>query len=674
MKLKGINQFEQHVEKILLGTAVLIAAAIVARQLLWPPEVKLGSQSVSHGDVDRVLVQRATALKSKLNGDTSAGTVSLDDVTTSAVAPEFERALRGDIAPTKSLALTAPNFNGRLVTAASGNAAESWYFVPKIPALQMRGVSQTADALPAEAAKAAKAASPVIAARPEFAEIDGPRDIVWTTPSARIDLKSLRAALAQSDPSASPPLAAVPGVWFQETPYIVDVVFERRERRPDGSWGDAVTVPVFADRPGELSFRDRLSNPPIELRDEVFALLGNDANQREILQPAFYDTINDAFVSPAIEMESGAPGPVDASTATQDLGAARRRLQLRTEMQRKQRQADVLRAELDKLGGPWDDEAERRREKEEEKRKKEQESDGGGGGGGGLPGGGGGGLGGAMGGKNNQEDANAARDEKKRQQERKTKSLQLKRFLSDIAAIEKELGVEPSVSSASPAAAKPVPLSAMDEFLVWAHDMEVIPGQEYQYRCVAKVYNPFFGKGNQLVRDQDASGISSVFTLDSVASEWSSPVTVLPKVRFFVSRSSTGDGGMLGAGSAQLVIFVLQDGRWREENFSVVPGDRIGGIKQKDGKDINFTTDYFLVDVVEDHHPGRSSGASAGKKLGIAVVAPIGGGPVQVRIPSEDMASPERLQLSAQAEAAAMSAASGQGDAKPGSPAGPAGG
>ena len=586
MKLKGINQFEQHVEKILLGAAVAIAGGIVAWQFISAPTAKVGGKTVSPGEVDDMLTARANSLRSNMEAAPSL----LEDIKTDPVAPEFEKSLRGDVAPAKALARTSPNFNGRLVKAASGSSAETWYLVPTIPAVQMLHVYETPDSLTAESAQLAKDASAVIAARPDFEKIDGPRDIVWTTPSAKIDLKALRAALAASDPSANPPKAAVPGVWFQETPYIVDLVFERREKRPDGTWSDPVTVPVFADRSQDLQFRSRLSNPPIELRDEVFALLGNEGNQREILQPSFYDTVNDAFVSPEVQGDSE-PEAEATDTAAADLGAARRRLQLRTELVRKKRQADTIRAEVDKLGGMWDDDLEKKREKEEKDRKRDEDRSSGSGGGGGASGGGGGGLGGAMGGKNNQDDANAARDEKKRQQERKTKSLQLKRFLSDIAAIEKELGVEPSVSSASPAAAKPVPLSAMDEFLVWAHDMEVIPGQEYQYRCVAKVYNPFFGKGNQLVRDQDASGISSVFTLDSVASEWSSPVTVLPKVRFFVSRSSTGDGGMLGAGSAQLVIFVLQDGRWREENFSVVPGDRIGGIKQKDGKDINFTTD-----------------------------------------------------------------------------------
>jgi uncharacterized membrane protein YgcG len=643
MKLKGINQFEQHVEKILLGAAVAIAGGIVAWQFISAPTAKVGGKTVSPGEVDDMLTARANSLRSNMEAAPSL----LEDIKTDPVAPEFEKSLRGDVAPAKALARTSPNFNGRLVKAASGSSAETWYLVPTIPAVQMLAVSETPDALTAESAQLAKDASAVIAARPDFEKIDGPRDIVWTTPSAKIDLKALRAALAASDPSANPPKAAVPGVWFQETPYIVDLVFERREKRPDGTWSDPVTVPVFADRSQDLQFRSRLSNPPIELRDEVFALLGNEGNQREILQPSFYDTVNDAFVSPEVQGDSE-PEAEATDTAAADLGAARRRLQLRTELVRKKRQADTIRAEVDKLGGMWDDDLEKKREKEEKDRKRDEDRSSGSGGGGGASGGGGGGLGGAMGGKNNQDDANAARDEKKRQQERKSKSMLLKRLLGEIATMEKELGVEPSAPAA--AAAKAPTLAALDELVVWGHDMEVLPGHVYQYRCTVRVYNPFFGKGNQLVRDQDATGISAAFTLDSVASAWSAETVVSPKVRFFASRAAIGEGGQPGSGSAQFEVFVLRGGKWRRDEVSVRPGDRIGRVESIGAEEIDFTTDFFLLDLVEDLDVKRTGGT--GGRMAIPVVASVDGGSMEIRVPVGDQKSPDRMRLLMMFEAA----------------------
>jgi hypothetical protein len=178
------------------------------------------------------------------------------------------------------------------------------------------------------------------------------------------------------------------------------------------------------------------------------------------------------------------------------------------------------------------------------------------------------------------------------------------------------------------------------------------------------VYNPFFGKGNQLTRDQDATGIAAAFALDSVASDWSAPITVSPKVRFFVARSSMSDG-LLGMGSAQVEIYVLQGGRWIRDDLSVQPGERIGRLDSSGAEAVDFTTDYFLLDIVEDLDPGRAGGGSS-KRGGIAIVAPIGGGAPDTRVPADEMGNPDRLRLRMLAEAAKATADAAPADAKPG--------
>jgi hypothetical protein len=58
------------------------------------------------------------------------------------------------------------------------------------------------------------------------------------------------------------------------------------------------------------------------------------------------------------------------------------------------------------------------------------------------------------------------------------------------------LGTRPdahtSINGPAPGA-KTTALASLDELIVWGHDLEVVPGRTYQYRCVARVYNPFFG-------------------------------------------------------------------------------------------------------------------------------------------------------------------------------------
>jgi uncharacterized circularly permuted ATP-grasp superfamily protein len=132
-----------------------------------------------------------------------------------------------------------------------------------------------------------------------------------------------------------------------------------------------VVVPVFAARPEELNFRARIDGASAVLREDVFALLGSDDNQFEVLQPAFYDTVNQQFVSPALLAAQAADG-ASPTGAAGDAGAARRRLQLQTQLQDRQRRAQTLRADLTKLGGPWDDDLERQKEAERKREEAER--------------------------------------------------------------------------------------------------------------------------------------------------------------------------------------------------------------------------------------------------------------------------------------------------------------
>ena len=669
MKLKGINAFEQHLEKVVLGVAVLAVVGIAGWQYLSAPEVKVGSKSVKHGEIDDLLDKKARELSNLLGGERVSIEIPADTVTLA--APGFADQLSSAVSPVQSLAITAPNFNGQLVKT-GGSSSDVWYYVPTVPALRMKGVQETADALTADAAKEAVKVSKLLAARPDFQKIDGPKDVVWTTPYARIDLKALRAELTGSRKDAAPAQMPIPGVWYQDKANVIDVVFERRERDAAGTWGAPVVVPVFAARPEELNFRGRIDGATAALRDDVFALLGSDDNQLEVFQPAFYDTVNQQFVSPAL-LSGQAADEAPAAGAVVDAGAARRRLQLQTQLQDRQRRAQVVRGELEKLGGPWDDELERKKEadrkRDEAERKKAEDSGKGGGGGNKGPGGGPGG-GGSFSGKNNAESDNEAKDAKKKAAERKSKTMVLRRVEAEIAAIEKELGAEPS--SSQPSAKQKAPaLASLDELIVWGHDLEVLPGHTYQYRCVARVYNPFFGKGNQLVNEQREKHLDAAFAIDSVASEWGSSVTVSPDVQFFVTRALVGDGSM-AAGTAQVEIYKLLGGQWRRSESSVQPGERIGKVDARGGTSVDFSTEYFLVDVVEDLDPSRAgSAASKERRTGMVVVGTMSGSETQVRLPSVDSDDPDRLRLRAQADASASTSkgaadSSSDGGGKPG--------
>ena len=55
MKLKGINPFEQHIEKIVLAGGVLAVGGVAAWQYFNAPTTSFGGRQVTPGEVDTLL-------------------------------------------------------------------------------------------------------------------------------------------------------------------------------------------------------------------------------------------------------------------------------------------------------------------------------------------------------------------------------------------------------------------------------------------------------------------------------------------------------------------------------------------------------------------------------------------------------------------------------------------
>lgn len=259
-----------------------------------------------------------------------------------------------------------------------------------------------------------------------------------------------------------------------------------------------------------------------------------------------------------------------------------------------------------------------------------------------------------MSGKANAAGDSAAKDERRKAVDRQNKTRQLQRLEADIARIQAELGTNdaaaPAGDDATPAAS--AALSAKDELVVWAHDLEVEPGRTYQYRCRVRVYNPFFARGNLLVDEQRGTGIGDRCVLESAPSEWSAPVRVSTSVRFFLTQASIGDGSM-GLGSAKFEIYRLVDGKWRRSEVSVQPGERIGRRDQRGGDGVDFSTEYYVVDIVEAIPLGRGEATPAARdrRPGLVVIASVDRPEMgaEVRDPQKDSADPERPKLRSQA-------------------------
>lgn len=630
MKIKGISFIEQHVEKVVLGIAVAALVGVGVWQFgLRSNRVTMGGRDVEPGEVDRRLVERASELADRLRDDATIESPALDRPP-AAAAKEFAASLTESVSRDARLARLSPALGGRLLPIDLG--ADTWYYQPRPAApIVLVDVVQTADALD----------DVVVAQYPELAARfqDGrPKDIVWTTPAATIDPQALIEELRRSQTSATPPKAAVPTPWYNDMVMIVDVVFEREELGPDGTWRNRVEV---APIPGQLTYRPQITaGADATLSRELLASLGDVVVQQQILQPDFLPTRNNAFIPPTLPTSASQGTGNEAADEMLDVLG-----RMRDELTRTQ-------TELQGLGGPIVDEP----AGGPAAPPRDGEREGGAGGGGGLAPPSGGGLSGGFSGQKGgggKSSADTDRDRKRRE----LLTRQLRRLTDRVSRLEAEIrAIAPELLiERTDEATGLIDLKGDEPVLVWAHDIGVEPGGTYRYRVMSRLFNPFFARSRQLVKEQEA--LAESIAMPSAWSDWSSPVDVTPPVAFFVTRASPGEGP-LGAGVARFEIFRLHDGKWRRDEFSGSPGDRVGraidsargGLPPDPGAAsttpvrIDFGTEWYVVDIVEDLAAERRTQGDF-QRSGIVVLQRADGKRIEIREPQRDLESEARRRL-----------------------------
>ena len=187
-----------------------------------------------------------------------------------------------------------------------------------------------------------------------------------------------------------------------------------------------------------------------------------------------------------------------------------------------------------------------------------------------------------------------------------------------------------------------------EELLIWAHDIGVVPGSTYRYRCRILLYNPFFAKGRSLLEEQRP--LQESFEIASAASGWSKPVTVAPPVEFFVIRANDQEGTM-GLGEARVELFRYENGARRSQQFTIQPGERIGRSVNIGGNEVNFETDWYLVDVISD--PSATGGSGLDEEDDATVVCRrLDGTETRIRVPSRQKVDAQRTRLKVDADGA----------------------
>ncbi|MCC7293359.1 MAG: hypothetical protein IT449_14965 [Phycisphaerales bacterium] len=188
---------------------------------------------------------------------------------------------------------------------------------------------------------------------------------------------------------------------------------------------------------------------------------------------------------------------------------------------------------------------------------------------------------------------------------------------------------------------------------VWAIDGQpgsLVGGQTYQYRIRAKVFNPYYGQPQSLKNPEDAK-------IAFVTGEWSEPsdpIYVEPDTQYF-ARSTSKDKD---AEHVTFEMYKWYDGLWVKGTFKLGIGDLVGGesrvqIAEDEKPSIPFDAAALVLDVNFDRPwCGRGKSGKEGirfseTKAAESIVLVDAAGNISERILDIDKATPKQKEIAA---------------------------
>jgi len=157
------------------------------------------------------------------------------------------------------------------------------------------------------------------------------------------------------------------------------------------------------------------------------------------------------------------------------------------------------------------------------------------------------------------------------------------------------------------------------------------------------VFNPLF---KQALNDGQKD-LANQLMLFSGWSDWSEPVRARDTSASFLTAASPSQ--------VRMKIFKFDNGKWRDTEETLRPGDPIGSPTQIAEGTVDFSTNGFIMDIQTVEVPGRIAGTV--RKI-IRVLVIDGQGNVEIRTLEEDRNSPDLRQL--QNQQAIMAATAGR--------------
>lgn len=521
MKLKGVGFFEAHIEKLLLGLMVAVAAGVVVMQFSTNPNaVTVGNQQLRPEQAYDPVERKAQGVDARM----SATDVTLPEVEgRTAILAEVDDRVMGSVSPRPRItAMGAPAEIDEALF--KGQAEDVEYAVVTPPAPSRPVVASYAGTL-----------DPIVVAENEdLAAIVGPAqpfDIAMVSVEVTYDGMEL-AEMFRSGGAGE--VRSIPINWRRNIEAL-GLQLERQERLSDGSWGSTTVIDGL---PGEQTLYELLQE------DAAAGALGRD------------------------QLAS------DARLAYEEAPIYRRPYPLRTIAGTEWKPPTVYQQELAAQGGADRQEQARRylSQRANEERaleRNQQQLDDSEGQGGGRRG---------TGRDPGQDPGDQSTDRRTQQLLRQQEQIEAR--IADLDEQIRALGYDPQTGQ--PIAVAGFADQTVDERLLeddnarlWAHDVTAQPGKTYRYRTRLAVNNPMFGRQPVLIEQQRPLAASPV--LFSEPSAWSDPVVVAPRTAFFLASANDGRGGVMGQSepSASVEVFTFYYGYYRRSTLNLRPGEMV---------------------------------------------------------------------------------------------------
>lgn len=616
MKMKNIGFFEAHFEKFLLGAALLVVAVSTYYFVFSTPnQIELNRQPALPSEVDGIVYSEAQRLQAQLSNDQVADplkNLKVPDYTANFVGKLGQPATPVAEFPVPMSGLAIKTGEG---PTGPGDGAPKPFFTPQIPTPTL--VAQAADMGAINEAE--------VESFPDLKKFVGeqpPYDAAWVSVVGQFSMADMLKQLTQPEDDTR---RMIPPDWWKTTFAIVDVQLARQQQNPDGTWPADDKFELIGALPGKLSFRGIPRDPTPQQASEYLKLINQ--YRGVVIQQPFYELANDRVWSP--------PEPVDETVEVAAGDIKEQVRELERQMRLKMARVKIIEQQITRLKNP---------------RSSNRPAPGGGARPGGFEG-----LEGVSGEFGEFGPAPTAPRNtggssilEKRVERLTEQANKIKLELQDLQAQYKKLttgedtaapGRRPATPTRRPGAVPypgefggefgefgpgefggefgefgpggpgvpgGVPAPRRDEAALnilgtetvdlWASDLGVEPGKTYRYKMRVTVVNVLFRKPGLPEAQQKAN--ENKFLVDSAWSDWGKPVSIEKVQHFFVMSASPQPE----PGQATFESWKFYNGQWYRAEFSVHPGDPIGGksmVTDPTGKkiEVDFSTGSYLVDI-----------------------------------------------------------------------------